>query len=275
MSNSATDLALAALALDAAIRGRGPLVHHITNLVVMNFTANVTLGFGAQPVMAHAPEELEQMTSFAGTLILNIGTLERAWIEAMLVAGRAAARRGTPIVLDPVGAGATQLRTDTARRLLGELPIAVLRGNAGEILAVAGETGKTRGVDSLAGGHEAADAAAGLARELKTVVAITGAEDRVTDGTVTYLVRNGHPMLCRVTGTGCAATTAIGCFVAVAPQGERCFATAAALAIYGRAAELAASLSAGPGSFVPALLDAIHRVPQDVAPATLRLERQG
>lgn len=275
MSHAATDLATAALALDAEVRARSPLVHHITNLVVMPFTANVTLGFGAQPVMAHAPEELEQMTSFAGTLLLNIGTLDRGWIEAMLVAGRAAARRGTPIVLDPVGAGATQLRTDTARRLLRELPVSVLRGNAGEILAMAGESGKTRGVDSLAGGDEATEAAARLAREHKTVVAITGEVDRVTDGAASYLVRNGHPMLCRVTGTGCAATTAIACFVAVASHDAHGFAAAAALAIYGRAAEQAASRSAGPGTFVPALLDAIHRVPLDVQAATLRIERQG
>jgi hydroxyethylthiazole kinase len=137
-------LAQAAVERSRRVRQRAPLVHQITNFVVMNFTANVTLALGAQPVMAHAIDEVEEMVTLASALVLNIGTLERAWIDAMVLAGAAANRKGIPVVLDPVGAGATQLRTDAARRILAEVDVAVVRGNAGEILALAGDTGKVR-----------------------------------------------------------------------------------------------------------------------------------
>ena len=274
MNQAPTALAAAALALDALVRQRAPLVHHITNYVVMNFTANVTLALGAQPVMAHAHEELEEMVGFASALVLNIGTLEPLWIESMLIAGRAASRRGVPIVLDPVGAGATKLRTDTARHLLDELEVTVLRGNAGEILAVAGDSGKTRGVDSLAKATEATDAARLLAAERKLIAAVTGPMDVITDGATTFEVANGSPMFGRVTGTGCAATTAIGCFLGVAERSNRCFATAAALAVYGRAGETAAERSSGPGTFVPALLDALYHVPHSVEATALRIQKK-
>jgi hydroxyethylthiazole kinase len=274
MASTSASLAQRALQLDALVRERAPLVHHITNHVVMNFTANVTLALGAQPVMAHAHQELEEMTGFASALVLNIGTLESAWIDSMLIAGKAASRRATPIVLDPVGAGATRLRTETARRLLDELDVTVLRGNPGEVLAVAGDAGKTRGVDSLAKTTDAIQAARLLAADRKMIVAVTGPIDVITDGTVTYEVANGHPLFGRVTGTGCAATTAIGCFVGVAPPEDRGLAVASALAVYGRAGELAADKSSGPGTFVPALIDALYHVPHAVDASSLRIARK-
>src|SRR6201993_40574 len=132
------------------IRERKPLVHQITNYVVMNETANATLALGALPVMAHAREEVEEMVGLASALVLNIGTLSEHWIEAMLLAGRAASARGIPVVLDPVGAGATAYRTETARRILGEVRVTVLRDNQGEIATLAGVDAEVRGVESMA-----------------------------------------------------------------------------------------------------------------------------
>src|SRR5207248_1656766 len=134
------------------LRERRPLVHQITNYVVMNETANATLALGALPVMAHAREEVEEMTGLAGALVLNIGTLSPSWVEAMLAAGLAANARAVPVVLDPVGVGATAYRTATARRILDEVDVAVLRGNAGEIATLAGVSAEVRGVESIAAG---------------------------------------------------------------------------------------------------------------------------
>ena len=271
MSDSNATFGTAALDFDARVRKSAPLVHHITNYVVMNLTANVTLALGAQPVMAHAPQEMEEMEGFASALVLNIGTLEDAWVESMVRAGKEATRRGTPIVLDPVGAGATKLRTTAARRLLDELDVSVVRGNAGEVLAVAGEAGQVRGVDSVAKTEDAVQVARAIAKDRKIIVAITGAVDVVTDGERVYSIANGHPMMGRVTGTGCSATTAIGCFVAVAKAHERCLAAASALAVFGRAGEMAVEASRGPGTFVPVFLDALHSVQEAMKAKDLRL----
>lgn len=260
-----------ALSFDARVRERAPLVHQITNYVVMNFTANVTLALGAQPVMAHAPQEQQEMQSFSSALVLNIGTLEDAWIEAMLLAGKEATRRGTPIVLDPVGAGATKLRTETSRRILDETNVSVLRGNAGEILAVAGDSGQVRGVDSLANTEDVIGVARTIAKERKIIVAMTGVVDIVTDGDRVFVIENGHRLMGRVTGTGCASTTAVACFVGVASVEERCLATASALSVFGRAGELAAEACHGPGTFVPAFLDALYNVPMSIKDHDLRI----
>src|SRR5215210_5741004 len=156
------------------LRERRPLVHQITNYVVMNETANVTLALGALPVMAHAPQEVEEMAAAAGGLVLNIGTLSDHWVEAMLLAGKAA---GGPIVLDPVGAGATRYRTETAKRLLDELEVAVVRGNSAEIATLAGREAEIRGVESLGAADSGAELASAAARMLGTVAAVTGATD--------------------------------------------------------------------------------------------------
>ena len=237
------------------IREQKPLIHHITNMVVMNDTANITLGIGALPVMAHAIEEVEEMVGFAGALVLNIGTLYPAQIEAMFLAGKRANERGIPIVLDPVGAGATRLRTETAYRLATELRIAVVRGNASEIAALVGIESETRGVESISVAETPEHVVRRAARELNTIVAITGAQDLIADNSRLARVDNGHPLLASITGSGCMATSLIGAFLAVEP--DALLATTAALATMGLAGEKAAPLSAGPGTFRSHLLDAI------------------
>ena len=222
----------------------------------MNYTANVLLACGASPVMAHAPEEVEEMVALAGALVLNIGTLNPAWIDAMAKAGREANRLGVPVILDPVGAGATRLRTESARRLIDEVKIEVIRGNASEVLSLAREAKRaTRGVDSVHGVDEAAGAAARLAGELGTTLAITGPIDLVTDGRRIRRVANGHGLMGRVTGTGCSATVLIAAFLAV--DRDPVEAAATGLAYFGLAGEVAARSAAAPGSYQIALLDAL------------------
>ncbi|GAC1449943.1 MAG: hydroxyethylthiazole kinase [Ktedonobacterales bacterium] len=240
------------------IRERKPLVHHITNMVVMNDTANITLAIGALPVMAHAREEVEEMVGLAGALVLNIGTLTPEQIEAMLVAGRRANTLGVPIVLDPVGAGATRLRTESALRLLHELRIAVVRGNAAEVGALVGVAGETRGVESISLAGERADVARAAAREFGCTVAITGARDVISDGQRLALVDNGDPLLAAITGSGCMSTSLVGAFLAVEP--DAWLAATQALVAMGLAGEHAAPLSGGPGTFRSHLLDAVARL---------------
>ena len=240
------------------IRREHPLIHNITNYVVMNFTANALLALGASPVMAHAVEEVEEMVGLASALVINIGTLSQPWIDSMVRAARAARDRSIPIVLDPVGAGATRFRTETARRLINEAPVAVLRGNASEILAVAGQKGSTRGVDSVSGVEDARLAASDLAKTYGIVVAVTGAEDFVTDSSRTARIANGHALMGRVTGTGCAASAIAGAFCAA--ETDAFTASIGALVTFGIAGELAALPNPGPGSFQVGLLDAIDAI---------------
>ena len=251
----ATDYAAAAAAGLTQIAETKPLVHQITNVVVTNDSANLTLGFGALPVMAYAPEEVAEMAALSQALVLNIGTLSAEEIEAMLLAGRAASGAGVPIVLDPVGAGATRFRTESALRMLGELPIAVLRGNRGEIGALVG-AGEVRGVEAVGAEDPRAVAEAAAAR-FGVVTAVTGAVDVVVGGQRTLEVRNGHPLLGRITGSGCMATAAIGIFLAV--ESDPALAAALALATYGLAAERAAAGEPppGPGTFRSRLLDEV------------------
>jgi hydroxyethylthiazole kinase len=238
------------------LRERKPLVHQITNYVVMNETANATLALGALPVMAHAPEEVEEMASAAGALVLNIGTLSEHWVEAMLLAGRATT---APIVLDPVGAGATAYRTDTAKRLLDELPVAVVRGNGAEIATLAGREAEIRGVESMETLDSGGELAKAAALSLGTVVAVTGPTDFVSDGRRVVAVSNGHELLGAVSGTGCMSTAVTGAFVAVKPD-ARLEAAAEALVAFGVAGEDAARGAAGPGTFHAALYDALYNL---------------
>lgn len=239
-----------------------PLVHHITNFVVMNDTANITLAIGALPVMAHALEEVEDMVRIASALVLNIGTLTPLQIEAMLRAGKQANIQNIPIVLDPVGAGATPLRTKSALHLLTELKIAVLRGNAAEIGNLIGVSGETRGVEAISITADPATVAQQAARKFNCTVAITGAVDIITDGTRLVHVSNGHPLLATITGSGCMSTSLIGAFLAVEP--DPLLATTTALAAMGIAGELASSLAAGPGTFRAHLLDSIAQLNPDI-----------
>ena len=247
-----------------AIRERKPLVHQITNYVVMNETANATLALGALPVMAHAREEVEEMVALAGALVLNIGTLSEHWVGSMLLAGKAAAAAGTPVVLDPVGAGATRYRTDTAKRLLDELEVAVVRGNAGEVATLVGLEAEVRGVESIGGAAEPAELARTAARALGLVASVTGPVDHISDGERVLAVANGHELLAAVTGTGCMATAITGCFLAVIP-GAALEAAAEALVAFGVAGEDAARGASGPGSFHVGLYDALAAL----EPATL------
>ncbi len=253
-----------------AIRERKPLVHQITNYVVMNETANATLALGALPVMAHAPQEVEEMASAAGALVLNIGTLSDQWIQGMVRAGAAANRAGVPVVLDPVGAGATRYRTATALRLLDELDVAVVRGNSAEIATLAGQEAEIRGVEAVgaAAGPELAQAAA---RALGCVAAVTGAVDHVSDGERHYAVANGHELLGTVTGTGCMATAIAGCFLAVRPEAPL-EAAAEALVVFGVAGEDAATGAKGPGSFHAALYDALYNLDADTLDSRAKVE---
>ncbi len=240
------------------IREKQPLIHNITNFVVMNFTANALLSMGASPVMAHALNEVEEMVGFSGALVLNIGTLTDDWIESMILAGKKASLLKLPVILDPVGAGATTLRTETAKRIINELDIAVVRGNASEILSLRDKDSKTKGVDSIHTVDDAAETAVILARELNTTLAITGPSDLITDGDRIIRVKNGHPLMGRITGTGCAATAIIGAFLSV--NTDSLFATASALAFFGLAGEIAATKSSAPGSFMVSLIDALYEI---------------
>ena len=250
------------------LRERKPLVHQITNYVVMNETANATLALGALPVMAHAPEEVEEMAAVAGALVLNIGTLSEHWIEAMLLAGKAA---GGPIVLDPVGAGATRYRTDTAKRLLDELDVAVVRGNPAEIATLAGREAEIRGVESIGAADSGAELARAAAGMLGTVAAVTGATDHVSDGERVIAVSNGHELLGMVSGTGCMATAVTGAFLAAKPE-EPLEAAAEALVAFGVAGEDAARGAKGPGTFHAALYDALYNLDPTTLDERARVE---
>lgn len=244
------------------MREQRPLVHQITNFVVMNETANATLALGALPVMAHAPEEVAEMASVAGALVLNIGTLTREWVEAMILAGRAADRAGVPVVFDPVGVGATALRTESAQRILHEVAVAVVRGNAAEVATLAGRTAQIRGVESIGATDDIGELARSAARTLGCTVAVTGPVDAVSDGVTILLVANGHPLLATVSGTGCIASALTGCFAAVAPK-QPLRAAAEALVALGVAGEDAAQQSRGPGTFHAALYDALYALAPD------------
>lgn len=242
------------------VREVNPLVHNITNVVVTNFTANGLLALGASPVMAYAKEEVADMAKIAGALVLNIGTLSQEEIEAMIIAGKSANEHGVPIVFDPVGAGATQYRTETSRRIVKELNISVLRGNAAEVANVIGEDWTIKGVDAGEGSGNIVDLAQLAANKLQTTVVITGKDDVITDGETTYVVHNGHPILTKVTGTGCLLSSIIGAFTAV--EKNLVLASVSALATYGVTAEIAAKQTAeeGPGSFQIELLNQLMKI---------------
>jgi len=244
------------------LREQKPLVHQITNYVVMNETANATLALGALPVMAHAPEEVEEMVGLASALVLNIGTLSEHWIDAMLLAGGAASARRIPVVLDPVGAGATAYRTDTAQRILDDVHVTVLRGNAGEVATLVGADAEVRGVESMTSGLEPAALAREAGSRLGLVASVTGPVDHVSDGERVLAVANGHPLLATVTGTGCVSSALTGCFLAAKPE-EPLEAAAEALAALGVAAEDAAVGAEGPGTFHARLYDALAALDPD------------
>jgi hydroxyethylthiazole kinase len=258
-----------------AVRERSPLVHCITNLVVINFNANVLLAAGASPVMAHAHEEVRDMAGIAQALVLNIGTLDPYWVQSMKLALAAAAAQGIPSVLDPVGAGATPYRNATLESLLDAAAPSVIRGNGSEIMSMAGAAVKTRGVDSSAAAGDALGAAQALAARTEGVVCVSGETDHVLDaGRRWTRLSNGHPWMTRITGVGCSATALVGAFCAVQPDVWR--ATTAAMAFLGVAGEVAAEKTQarglGVGSMAVQLLDELQLLDQPAFESRLKLE---
>jgi len=236
------------------IRQKKPLIHHITNFVVMNETANITLCLGALPVMAHAKEEVEEMVSVAGALLLNIGTLTPELVESMIVAAQKANELNIPVILDPVGAGATGLRTDSARRIINETKVSIIRGNGAEISILAGTGGEIRGVESINSGENMTEVAKKYAAKEQCVITITGKEDIVSDGERVAVIKNGHPMLATVTGTGCMSSTIVAGFAAV--QEDKFLGAIGGLVAFGLAGEKAAENSGNnPGTFHVCLYD--------------------
>ena len=242
----------------AAVRSQRPLVHNITNYVVMNNSANALLAIGASPVMAHWTQEMEEMVSIAGALVLNIGTLDENWLKSMKVAGLAASRKSIPIVLDPVGAGATSARTAASLELIRLCNPSVIRGNASEIMALVNAEIKSKGVDSSAQSSDAVEAARKLAAETGAVVVISGATDYITDGYVVHTVEGGDEIMTAVTGMGCTSTALVGAFAAVVE--DPLIAATAAMAVMSLAGERAAARSRGNGSMQVNFLDELYLI---------------
>lgn len=248
------------------VRETRPLVHHITNYVTVNDCANVCICAGGSPVMTDGPDTAE-MVGMVSSTVLNIGTLNPRTVDSMVVAARAAKGR-VPIVLDPVGAGATAYRTETSEHLLSMGPD-VVKGNAGEIGVLSGAGGEVRGVDSH-GSSDIVEAVRGMAGERGCVVAATGERDVVSDGKVTLVLSNGTPLLSMVSGTGCMVSSVVGCYVGAC--GADVWSVASAITAFNVAAEHAASVSRGPGTFRPALLDSLHSLEASVLDDEARWE---
>ncbi len=241
-----------------AIREKSPLVHNITNFVVMNNTANALLAIGASPVMAHAVEEVEDMVNIASVLVINMGTLSQSWVDGMLLAGKAALKKGIPVVFDPVGVGATPYRNKVAATIIKECKPSIIRGNASEIMALANDNVKTKGVDSTASSNAAVDAAKQLAQETNAVVVISGPEDYITDGKTVIKVKNGSKMMPLVTGMGCTATAIVAAFASI--DNNYLCASVSAMALMGIAGEMSAAKSEGPGTMQLHFIDTLYNI---------------
>lgn len=250
------DLAKAAFADLTRIREGQPLVVHVTNNVVTNTTANALLALGASPAMTHHPADAAALAALAGAVVCNMGTPGEENVAAMLAAAAAAREACVPVVFDPVAAGATPWRREVAGRMLDAGPITVIRGNASEILALAGADAASRGVDSLHRSLDAVDVAATLAARRGCVVCVSGEIDVVTDGRIQVTLAGGHALMPRVTGLGCTATSLVGAFLAV--NEDALAATVHAMAVMSAAGGLAAAGAAGPGSFFVRFLDILY-----------------
>lgn len=252
------------------IRGSAPLIHNITNYVVMNSTANALLALGASPVMIHAEEEVEDMAAMASALVINIGTLSEPWVRGMFKAFRRAVEKGVPVIVDPVGAGATAYRTGTVRRLLKSEKPTIIRANASEMMALLDDSMKTRGVDSTAGSDEALEAARRVSELYGCAACVSGAADYVVHGDRVVKLYNGHPMMARVTGLGCTATALCAAFAAV--EQDPLAAAAKAMAVMGIAGEMAAAKSGGPGSLQVHFYDVLYVLGKADIEDRLRIE---
>jgi hydroxyethylthiazole kinase len=246
-----------------------PLIHNITNMVAMNDTANSILAIGALPIMAHAQEEVGDMVKAAGALLLNIGTLTPEQIESMIVAGQVANNLKIPVILDPVGAGATNLRTESALKIQEKVKINIVRGNFAEISILAGLKGNIKGVESVGSEKDSAEIACTLARKFNQIAIITGEKDIVTDGKKVVEIDNGSPMLRTITATGCMATSLIASFTAVCD--DYVLASTGALVCFGLAGERAAVKALGPGSFKVNLFDEIYNLNEEIISKGLKV----
>lgn len=245
----------------SAVKEKSPLVHNITNFVVMNNTANALLSAGASPVMAHATDEVEDMVKIANALVVNIGTLSQKWVEAMQLAMKQAQKMGKPIIFDPVGVGATPFRNQVVVHLISEASPTVIRGNASEIMAMVSSEHQTKGVDSSIDSQNAFEAAQYLNQQYGSVVCISGKEDIIVSEKQYGRVYNGDSLMGRVTGMGCSATSLIGAFTSV--EADPFYATIGAMSYMGVAGEYAAKEAKGPGSFQMAFLDQLHILDED------------
>lgn len=249
-----------------AVREQKPLVVNLTNYVVMNNTANALLAIGASPIMAHSREEMTEMMAFAGALVINIGTLDSVWTPRMVFAVEQANLNNKPVVLDPVGCGASRLRTETSRQIAKAANKLVIRGNASEIIALAGEKGQNKGVDALDSSEAAVDAARYLIGEYQCCVVISGEVDFVVTNEGQVQLRNGHAMMPYVTGMGCTLSALTGAFAAVGEETGL-----AAAAILGVVGEIAAEQSKGPGSLQLNLLDVLYQLDEETLVQRLKL----
>jgi len=253
------------------VRTKKPLVHHLTNWVTIYDCANIVKVFGASPVMAHAREEVAEMAAISGSVVLNIGTLTAGFVEAMLLAARAANAKGIPVVLDVCGAGATKFRDEMCFKILEKARVDIIKGNASEVARIAGEDVQTKGVDAAKVEKNLAQLALDLAARKGSTVVITGVEDVVADSSRALWVKNGHPMMGNIVGTGCMATSMIGTFAAV--EKDLAIASAAGLACYEIAAEIAAQKARGPGSFKVEMFDAAFNLDGPTVDRMQKIER--
>lgn len=251
------------------VRKNVPLVHNITNYVTVNDVANILLACGGSPIMSDEPEDVEDITSVCGGLNINIGTLHQSSIEGMLLAGKKANELGHPVLLDPVGAGASRLRTDTALRIMKEIKLTVIRGNISEIKTLAYGSGTTKGVDA-----DVADAVTeetlndaiafvkNFSRKTSCIIAVTGAIDLVSDGEICYVIRNGRPEMGKITGTGCQLSGMMTAYV-TANQEKPLEAAASAVCIMGLAGEIGWSrMQEGDGNatYRNRIIDAVYQM---------------
>ncbi len=270
-----------------SIRTNVPLIQNITNFVVMNSTANALLALGASPIMAHAPEEIDELVSMVNAMVINIGTLDKSWIESMFYGAKSAKERGIPVVMDPVGAGATELRTNTAKDLMLKDTPSIVRGNASEILALAGaieaidsvhyhialagSEAQTRGVDSTYETGSTIGMAENMAQKHGSVIVVTGKSDIITDGNTSYRLIGGDNMMPRVTGLGCMASALIAAFAAI--NDSFCDAALNAMAVMNAAGASAAAKAQGPGTLQLYLYDELYNLTESTIDRYVTIEK--
>jgi hydroxyethylthiazole kinase len=253
------------------VRDKKPLVHHITNWVTIYDCANIVKVLGASPVMAHAPEEVEEMAGISSSLVLNIGTLTAELVGSMKKAARRANSENIPVILDVCGAGATKFRDQKCMELLGDVRIDIIKGNQSEIARIYGKDVKTRGVDAGSISLDLACLAKGLALKENCCVAITGEKDFVSDGKTVYVIENGTPKMAEIVGTGCMSTSVVGTFAAV--EKDYALASAAGLCVFEIACELAARKSRGHGHFKERIFDLVPKVSKQLINKYAKVKR--